>query len=141
MSNSSKSEAVNPGSEATVVNGDSNAVRPDRYNPQAVEQKWFERWAQNPDLYKSEPSDSPRKKYYVLEMLPYPSGALHMGHVRNYAIGDALARYMWMNDFNVLHPMGWDAFGLPAGNAALKNNVPPRQWTLSNIEHMKSQMK
>ena len=74
-------------------------------------------------------------------MLPYPSGALHMGHVRNYAIGDALARYMWMNDYNVLHPMGWDSFGLPAENAAIQNNTPPRQWTLGNIAKMKAQMK
>jgi leucyl-tRNA synthetase len=116
------------------------AGRPDRYDPQAIEQKWFDRWAQNPDLYKSEPSTSTRKKYYVLEMLPYPSGALHMGHVRNYAIGDALARYMWMQGYNVLHPMGWDSFGLPAENAAIANQTPPRDWTLGNIAKMKRQM-
>jgi leucyl-tRNA synthetase len=115
--------------------------RSDRYDPQAIEQKWFERWAQDPDLYRAEPSGSARKKYYVLEMLPYPSGALHMGHVRNYAIGDALARYMWMQGHNVLHPMGWDSFGLPAENAAIANQSPPREWTLGNIEKMKRQMK
>src|SRR5215467_1703752 len=113
----------------------------DRYDPQAIEKKWFQRWAQDPDLYRAEPATSARKKYYVLEMLPYPSGALHMGHVRNYAIGDALARYMWMQGYNVLHPMGWDAFGLPAENAAIKNKTHPRQWTLGNIAHMKTQMR
>src|SRR5260370_10261404 len=111
-----------------------------RYDPQQLEEKWHARWEAEPDLYAADPPTSKRKKFYVLEMLPYRSGALHMGHVRNYAIGDALARYMWMNGYNVLHPMGWDAFGLPAENAAIKNQVPPRQWTLSNIEHMKSQM-
>jgi leucyl-tRNA synthetase len=110
----------------------------ERYDPQRVEMKWFERWQQDASLYAAEP-DSTKKKYYVLEMLPYPSGALHMGHVRNYAIGDALARYMWMNGYNVLHPMGWDAFGLPAENAAISNNTPPREWTLRNIANMKVQ--
>ena len=112
----------------------------DRYNPQLVETKWFERWRNDPKLYAAEPVDSSKKKYYVLEMLPYPSGVLHMGHVRNYSIGDALARYMWMNGYNVLHPMGWDSFGLPAENAAIQNNTPPRQWTLGNIAKMKAQM-
>ena len=113
---------------------------PERYDAQAIEKKWFERWASDDTLYQAE-ANSTKKKYYVLEMLPYPSGALHMGHVRNYAIGDALARYMWMNDYNVLHPMGWDSFGLPAENAAIKNNTPPRDWTLANIANMKAQMK
>jgi leucyl-tRNA synthetase len=112
----------------------------ERYDAQRVESKWFERWQQNPSLYAAEP-DSSKKKYYVLEMLPYPSGALHMGHVRNYSIGDALARYMWMNGYSVLHPMGWDSFGLPAENAAIQNNTPPREWTLRNIANMKTQMK
>jgi leucyl-tRNA synthetase len=111
----------------------------DRYDPQRVETKWFARWHQDPSLYAAD-RDSTKKKFYVLEMLPYPSGALHMGHVRNYAIGDALARYMWMNGYNVLHPMGWDSFGLPAENAAIQNNTPPRQWTLGNIANMKAQM-
>ncbi len=112
----------------------------ERYDAQRVEMKWFERWQKDASLYAAEP-DSDKKKYYVLEMLPYPSGELHMGHVRNYSIGDALARYMWMNGYNVLHPMGWDSFGLPAENAAIKNNTPPREWTLRNIANMKAQMK
>ncbi len=111
-----------------------------RYNPAEIEARWQERWAAQPELYAAEPASSAKPKYYVLEMLPYPSGQLHMGHVRNYSIGDALARYMWMQGHNVLHPMGWDAFGLPAENAALKNNTPPRQWTLGNIAAMKRQM-
>jgi leucyl-tRNA synthetase len=111
-----------------------------RYDPATIEQKWQERWAADPKLYAAEPATSNKPKYYVLEMLPYPSGQLHMGHVRNYAIGDALARQMWMRGYNVLHPMGWDAFGLPAENAALKNNTPPREWTLANIAAMKRQM-
>jgi leucyl-tRNA synthetase len=116
------------------------SMRDERYNAQAVEEKWSERWQSDASLYAAEAHPT-KPKYYVLEMLPYPSGALHMGHVRNYAIGDALARYMWMNDYNVLHPMGWDSFGLPAENAAIKNNTPPKQWTLGNIAAMKKQMK
>jgi len=115
-------------------------VREDRYDAQRIESKWSERWQEDASLYAAEPN-STKPKYYVLEMLPYPSGALHMGHVRNYAIGDALARFMWMNGYNVLHPMGWDSFGLPAENAAISNNTPPSQWTLRNIENMKAQMK
>ncbi len=123
-----------------MASEDKTMVRDERYDAQSVEAKWFDRWQQDPALYAAE-STSNKPKYYVLEMLPYPSGALHMGHVRNYAIGDALARYMWMNGYNVLHPMGWDSFGLPAENAAIKNNTPPREWTLANIANMKAQMK
>ena len=111
-----------------------------RYDPATIETKWQARWAADPGMYAAEPHSLAKPKYYVLEMLPYPSGALHMGHVRNYSIGDALARHMWMRGYNVLHPMGWDAFGLPAENAAIKNNTPPREWTLANIAAMKRQM-
>ncbi len=112
-----------------------------RYNPAEIEPKWQARWDAEPTLYAADPIDSEKPKYFCLEMLPYPSGQLHMGHVRNYSIGDALARFMWMRGHNVLHPMGWDAFGLPAENAALKNNTPPREWTLANIAAMKSQFR
>jgi leucyl-tRNA synthetase len=112
-----------------------------RYNPAEIEPKWQQRWDADPALYAAEGHDSGKPKYYCIEMLPYPSGQLHMGHVRNYAIGDALARHMWMRGYNVLHPMGWDAFGLPAENAALKNNTPPRDWTLANIAAMRKQMR
>src|SRR5271154_1950817 len=115
--------------------------QPQRYNPSEIEPKWQARWDADESLYAAESHDSGKPKFYCLEMLPYPSGQLHMGHVRNYAIGDALARFMWMRGYNVLHPMGWDAFGLPAENAALKNNTPPREWTLANIAAMRQQMR
>ncbi len=105
------------------------------YDHNHIELKWFERW-QNEHFYKAE-ENSARPKFYVLEMLPYPSGTLHIGHIRNYSIGDALARYKWMRGYNVLHPMGWDAFGLPAENAAIANRRPPREWTQQNIAAMK----
>jgi leucyl-tRNA synthetase len=124
----------------TMTNSETSRPNDERYDARCTETKWFEHWQQDASLYAAEP-DSAKKKYYVLEMLPYPSGALHMGHVRNYSIGDALARYMWMNGYNVLHPMGWDSFGLPAENAAISNNTPPREWTLRNIANMKAQMK
>ena len=142
-----------PGTPPAIGQGQQSGQGPDggtdsaraqdegHYDPQTVEQKWAERWNNDPELYAAEGLESGKQKYYVLEMLPYPSGALHMGHVRNYSIGDALARYMWMNGYNVLHPMGWDSFGLPAENAAIKNQQPPREWTLKNIANMKAQMK
>jgi leucyl-tRNA synthetase len=109
------------------------------YGPQKIEAKWQKRWEEQ-KLFDGDIAAG-RKKYYVLEMLPYPSGALHMGHVRNYSIGDALTRYVWMKGFNVLHPMGWDAFGLPAENAAIKHGRQPGDWTFSNIAVMREQLK
>ena len=109
------------------------------YDPQKVEAKWQKRWEAD-RLFDADP-DPNRSKYYVLEMLPYPSGDIHMGHVRNYSIGDALARYMWMKGYNVLHPIGWDSFGLPAENAAIKSQRPPAEFTFAYIARMREQLK
>lgn len=109
------------------------------YPFEKIEAKWQKKW-QDSGQFKTEEKGK-RKKYYVLEMFPYPSGRIHMGHVRNYTIGDVIARYKSMQGYNVLHPMGWDSFGLPAENAAIKNNIPPAKWTNENIDFMRSQLK
>ena len=111
----------------------------EKYEPKVIEIKWQNHWDKT-NLFKVK-EDPKKKKYYLLEMFPYPSGKIHMGHVRNYTIGDVVARYKRMRGFNVLHPMGWDAFGMPAENAAIANNTHPARWTYLNIQAMRSQLK
>ncbi len=116
----------------------SKAMTKERYFPDEIEKKWQERWKASDAFACDHHSDKP--KYYVLEMFPYPSGNIHMGHVRNYSIGDVVARFRRMQGYNVLHPMGWDAFGLPAENAAIKHNTHPARWTFANIDNMRAQL-
>ncbi len=127
------------GPDMTAPNAASRTSASERYNPQKAEPHWQAKWDEASVFITQ--NDDPRPKYYVLEMFPYPSGRIHIGHVRNYTMGDVVARYKRARGFNVLHPMGWDAFGMPAENAAMQHKVHPRAWTYQNIEAMRAQLK
>ena len=117
----------------------SNLTLKKLYEPNLIEKKWQTKWSKD-NLYKTKDTEN-KEKFYALSMFPYPSGNLHMGHVRNYAIGDAVSRYKRLKGFNVLQPMGWDAFGLPAENAAKGKDIHPKDWTEKNITNMREQLK